>query len=112
MLSKVYEELSRACLYLGSQYAEAIRKEYCHVPHTDFGPGRAKILEGFVSQHSAAAADGPGTAAAAAAALPQPLYFTERGQALFEASARANIAAEMKHLRASGSRTGDAGASS
>ena len=81
------------------------------MPHTDFGPGRAKVLEGFVSQHSAAAADGPGTAAAAAA-LPQPLYFTERGQALFEASARANIAAEVKHLRASGSRAGDAGASS
>ena len=67
-----------------AQYAEAIRQEYCHVPHSTFGPGRTKVLEGFL---------GGGTA------QQQPLYFTGRAQALFEAKARENIAAEVHHLR-------------
>ena len=64
-----------------ARYAEAIRHEYCHVPHATFRQGRCAVLNGFV--HC------------------EQLYFTDFARTKLEAQARANIASEIKHLQRS-----------
>jgi predicted metal-dependent HD superfamily phosphohydrolase len=62
-----------------ARYAEAVRQEYCHVPHAAFAAGRAQVLEGFDAHDH--------------------LFFTEQERTHLEARARANLAAEVAHLR-------------
>jgi predicted metal-dependent HD superfamily phosphohydrolase len=59
-------------------YAQAIRQEYRAVPQDVFAAGRQQMLEGFLAR--------------------KQIYLTERLRALWEAPARANIAAELVEL--------------
>jgi predicted metal-dependent HD superfamily phosphohydrolase len=59
-------------------YAQSIRQEYLAVPEDLYRPGRRRVLEGFLAR-------------------PQ-IYRTERLRALWEASARANLAREIAEL--------------
>lgn len=61
-------------------YAEAIRREYAHVPDADYRSGRAAVLERFLAR-------------------PR-IYRTEAMVLEAEAAARANLAAEIAALRA------------
>lgn len=65
-----------------TQYAEAIRQEYVHVPEADFRTGRADVLRTFLDRPA--------------------IYRTTYGREHWEAAARANIAAEIKALEAGG----------
>jgi predicted metal-dependent HD superfamily phosphohydrolase len=60
-------------------YAQAIREEYRAVPQDVYVAGRRAVLEGFLAR--------------------KQIYLTERLRALWEASARANLAAELAELR-------------
>lgn len=62
------------------RYAAAVRREYAHVPDADFARGRSAILRGLLEG---------GT-----------LYSSERGRALWEDAARANLLAELAELEA------------
>ena len=84
---------------LYARYAEQVRLEYCHVPHAQFGAGRAAFLEGFLSG-SGGRDDDDAAAAAGAAAQQQPLFFTAAARQRYESQARANIQAEIRRLRA------------
>ena len=64
-----------------ARYAEAIRREYCHVPHAAFRQGRCTVLNGFVARGQ--------------------LYFTDFARTKLETQARANVASEIKHLQRS-----------
>ena len=64
--------------HIYARYAEAVRQEYCHVPHAAFAVGRAQVLEGFATHGH--------------------LFFTEQARKRLEARARANLAAEVAHL--------------
>jgi predicted metal-dependent HD superfamily phosphohydrolase len=59
-------------------YALAVRREYAHVPDALYRPGRRRVLGGFLARGR--------------------IYRTERLRALWEASARANLAAEIAEL--------------
>lgn len=59
-------------------YAQAIRREYAHVPDALYRAGRARVLEGFLARDH--------------------IYLTERLRALWEEPARANLAAELTGL--------------
>lgn len=59
-------------------YARAVRVEYAHVPEDDFRRGRAAVLQSLLD-------------------LPQ-LFGTTRGRVEWEATARANVAAELRKL--------------
>jgi predicted metal-dependent HD superfamily phosphohydrolase len=59
-------------------YAQAIRREYGLYPDAVYGPGRAKVLRAFLAR--------------------EHIYFTPRLRALWEAPARANLAAEIARL--------------
>jgi predicted metal-dependent HD superfamily phosphohydrolase len=59
-------------------YAQAVRREYAFVPDQLYGPGRRRVLEDFLARPS--------------------IYRTERLHALWEQSARANLAAEIAGL--------------
>lgn len=60
------------------RYAADVRVEYQHVPDADFRTGRAKILRSFLTRDT--------------------LFFTAPGQALWETSARENLAREIATL--------------
>ncbi|MFL4473662.1 DUF4031 domain-containing protein [Paeniglutamicibacter sp. MACA_103] len=62
------------------RYAEAVRREYAHVPDADFTRGRSAILRGLLDGGS--------------------LYSSEPGRALWEDAARANLSAELAELEA------------
>lgn len=59
-------------------YAQAIRHEYASIPDALYQPGRRRVLEGFLAR-------------------PE-IYLTERLRALWEASARQNLASEIAML--------------
>ena len=59
-------------------YAQAIRREYAHVPDMLYRLGRRRILQGFLAR--------------------ERIYRTDRLHRLWEAQARANIAGEMAGL--------------
>jgi predicted metal-dependent HD superfamily phosphohydrolase len=59
-------------------YASGVRREYAHVPDALYGMGRRRVLEGFLGRG--------------------PIYLTERLGNLWEAQARANLAAEIAEL--------------
>lgn len=61
-----------------ARYTEQIRDEYRAVPDAQFRKGRTAILRDLLSRPA--------------------IYRTPRAQELFEAAARANIAAELEHL--------------
>lgn len=61
-----------------ASYARAVRVEYAHVPEEDFRRGRAAVLQSLLD-------------------LPH-LFNTKRGRAEWEATARANVTAELKKL--------------
>ena len=63
-------------------YARQIRLEYCHVSPAVFPAARAQAMEGFLQA--------------------ERLYFTDEAHAQFEASARHNVASEIRRLRALG----------
>jgi predicted metal-dependent HD superfamily phosphohydrolase len=56
-------------------YVLAIRDEYAMIPDETYKPGRARVLQGFLRR--------------------ERIYLTDRLRALWEASARANLAAEI-----------------
>lgn len=60
------------------RYADAVRREYAHVSDTEFRAARARILAGFLER--------------------ERLYATPSGRAWWEASARANLTAEIADL--------------
>lgn len=62
------------------RYAAAVRAEYAHVPDREFRAARADILEGFLGQ--------------------KRIYLTPRARESWEDRARANVAAEVRRLRA------------
>ncbi|MEM7094991.1 MAG: metal-dependent phosphohydrolase [Actinomycetota bacterium] len=60
-------------------YVAGVRREYAHMPDSDFRSGRAAILESF---------------------LERPvLYFTDEGRRRWEGPARANLRSEIAELR-------------
>jgi predicted metal-dependent HD superfamily phosphohydrolase len=59
-------------------YALAVRREYAHVPDALYGPGRRRVLEGFLAR--------------------EHIYLTRRLRTLWEERARANLAAEAAGL--------------
>jgi predicted metal-dependent HD superfamily phosphohydrolase len=61
-------------------YADAVRQEYAHVPEPLFRTGRAQLLRRL--------------------AAGEQIYRTPRGRLLWEAAARANVAAEIGRLEA------------
>jgi predicted metal-dependent HD superfamily phosphohydrolase len=65
-----------------AQYAADVRAEYAHVPEAAFRSGRAAVLRGF-------------------AARPR-IYLTPTAHELWEAAARANLAAEIATLEPAG----------
>lgn len=71
-----------------ADYAAAIRQEYAAIPPAAFRAGRAQILTGL---------------------LDGPLFHTASGRALWEASARRNLAAELARLQAEASAGADLG---
>lgn len=64
------------------RYTEAVRREYAHVPDTDFARGRTLILRGLLEGGS--------------------LYSSERARSLWEGAARANLEAELNDLASLG----------
>lgn len=62
------------------RYTVAVRREYAHVPDADFARGRSAILRALLAGGS--------------------LYSSDRGRALWEEAARANLVAELKDLEA------------
>ncbi|MBV1778836.1 DUF4031 domain-containing protein [Paeniglutamicibacter sp. ABSL32-1] len=62
------------------RYTAAVRREYAHVPDADFARGRSAILRGLLDGGS--------------------LFSSERGRALWEDAARANLSAELRELDA------------
>ncbi|MGI5118307.1 HD domain-containing protein [Marinactinospora thermotolerans] len=69
-------------------YARAVREEYRHVADADFRAARAALLEGLLAAPA--------------------LFHTERARALWEARARANVAAEVRELTGTAPGPGDA----
>jgi predicted metal-dependent HD superfamily phosphohydrolase len=59
-------------------YAQAVRREYAHVPDALYRPARKHVLEGFLARDQ--------------------IYRTDRLHALWETPARANLAAEIAEL--------------
>jgi predicted metal-dependent HD superfamily phosphohydrolase len=59
-------------------YALAVRREYAHVPDALYRPGRQRVLQGFLER--------------------EHIYRTGRLRSLWEAPARANLAAEIAEL--------------
>lgn len=59
-------------------YAQGVRREYAHVADTLYRPGRRRVLEGFL--------------------VRERIFLTARLRALWEAPARANLAAEIAEL--------------
>jgi len=59
-------------------YVDAIRKEYAHLSDAEFTAGRARVLQTFLDR--------------------EQLFFTEAGRDAWEASARRNLASELKTL--------------
>lgn len=68
-----------------ARYARAVRAEYAHVPDAAFRAGRAAVLGALVAAPA--------------------LYRTPTGHALWEAAARANVAAETAALTGGGADT-------
>lgn len=65
-----------------ARYAQAVRREYAHVPEVDFRNGRARVLSALLEAGQ--------------------LYATPTGTALWDESARVNLAAEITALTSIG----------
>ncbi|WP_217134733.1 DUF4031 domain-containing protein [Leucobacter chinensis] len=63
-----------------TEYREAVRSEYAHVPEDQFREGRSRILDAYLER--------------------ERIYATVPAHELWEGRARANLAAEVKALRA------------